>query len=403
MFNKRALAPLIAFIGWCLAALPCSLTMRPIWSKNPRSSSALFRVVVGGKAGYIDASGRFVIAPRFNPYYVEAGDGDFVEGAALVFVSGHLGFIDETGKLLSSPDLVFNVPFSESVTIATRRSEGGATGHQLLVDRSGHIVTEVNAYWIHPFSDGLAAFAENGLPVKFDPNASYGHLRGYIDLQGKVVIKPQFAFAGPFSQGLAAVALDGSCWVAGWGGSRFPAPSAKVQYTSCGPRAAASVTQPCRHGYIDKTGRFVIPARYELAEEFADGRAAVRANGKWGFIDRNGTEITRSRFDEVRSFSEGKAAVRIADKSGYIDKSGAFVIELEYDDALPFSNGLAAVKKGDHYLYVNALGAEAISGAFLQATPFVLGLAHVQTGPATWAWIEPSGKVIFRYDWQQDF
>ena len=314
MSNRGVLAPLIVILIGGLAALPCTLSKRPIWAKDPRSSSSLFRVVVGGRAGYIDGTGRMAIAPKFDPYYVEPTSGDFLEGVALVSVSEARGFIDESGKVLNFDGLKVSDSYSGSLTVATRSSEPGRI---LIVDRAGRVVATVNALWVGPFSEELAAIAEN-TSGRFNPNAPFGHRRGYIDPRGNIVIAPKFAYTGPFAEGLAAVAEDGRCWVSGWGGSQFPAPSAPVQLTGCGPLAADSVTRPCHHGYIEKTGRWIIPARYELAQDFAHNRAGVRVRGKWGFIDRTGAEIAPFRFDEVRPFSDDRAAVREGDKWGYI-------------------------------------------------------------------------------------
>ena len=264
------------------------------------------------------------------------------------------------------------------------------TGGFLVIDRSGQIVATVDAYYVDRFSEGLAAFAEKKgwSPSSLDPNTPFGHQRGYIDKSGRIAIPAKFAYAGPFSEGLAAVAADGRCWVAGLFGEHDPAPSAPAQFTSCGVEAAPFVYEPCRHGYIDKTGRLQIPLRYELAQEFSEERAAVRLGGKWGFIDRNGDEIASFRFDEVRPFSEGRAAVRVGRKWGYIDRSGTSVIDARFDDALPFSNGLAAVKTGRRYFFIDSLNNEIIPGPFIQATQFVKGLAHVRLGEAKWAWID---------------
>lgn len=43
-----------------------------------------------------------------------------------------------------------------------------------------------------------------------------------------------------------------------------------------------------RWGYIDTRNQWIIPAKFEDAKEFRDGRAAVKANGKWGFINKRG-------------------------------------------------------------------------------------------------------------------
>ncbi len=43
-----------------------------------------------------------------------------------------------------------------------------------------------------------------------------------------------------------------------------------------------------RWGFIDERQQWVIQPRFEDAQEFRGGRAAVRQNGKWGFINKKG-------------------------------------------------------------------------------------------------------------------
>ena len=50
----------------------------------------------------------------------------------------------------------------------------------------------------------------------------------------------------------------------------------------------------CREGkwgYIDKTGREVIPCKYDSAVNFREGLAIVYKSGKWGFIDKTGRKV----------------------------------------------------------------------------------------------------------------
>ena len=44
-------------------------------------------------------------------------------------------------------------------------------------------------------------------------------------------------------------------------------------------------------GFIDKTGKEVIPIKYDAADNFSEGLARVQLNGKWGYIDKNGKEV----------------------------------------------------------------------------------------------------------------
>jgi hypothetical protein len=356
-------------------------------------------VVVNGKAGYIDEKGRMVIAPQFDPFYMHSGQGDFLEGVALVFEDSHLVFIDEHGQKLNFGNVHVGEGFSDAVTIATEHADGTTTGKFLVVNHSGKIVTTADQFSVSRFSQGLAAFMEKkGWGVGRDrPNGPFGHRRGYIDKHGKAVIPARFAYAAPFSEGLAAVASDGECWVLGPMLQHLPAPSAAVQFTSCGPYAAAGVTRSCRHGYIDRTGNLRIPYRYELAQDFSEQRAGVQLGGKWGFIDQVGNQITGFRFDEVKPFSENRAAVRVGSKWGYIDRTGAGIIDVRFDQGLPFSGGVAAVKDRRGYFFINNVGAEVIRGPFFAATPFVKGLAHVKTGESSWAWIDSAGRPVFTY------
>jgi hypothetical protein len=75
-----------------------------------------------------------------------------------------------------------------------------------------------------------------------------------------------------------------------------------------------------------------IPAQFEDAAEFSEGRAAVKTGDQWGFIDKTGEMVIPPQF-VVRfhpffgyyRFSEGVAHVWVGKKWGYIDMAGKFV------------------------------------------------------------------------------
>ena len=69
-----------------------------------------------------------------------------------------------------------------------------------------------------------------------------------------------------------------------------------------------------------KTGKMVIPLKYDEAWYFREGLAAVKLNGKWGFVDKSGNEAVPLKYDEVRLFSEGLAAVKLNGKWGFISR-----------------------------------------------------------------------------------
>jgi hypothetical protein len=95
-------------------------------------------------------------------------------------------------------------------------------------------------------------------------------------------------------------------------------------------------------GFIDRTGRSVVPREYDLAEDFSDGMAAVnkggtlmnfsRKNGKWGYVDTTGKLVIPLIYDNQKPFVKGTAVVaNDLDYDGYgkyglIDKTGKEVV-----------------------------------------------------------------------------
>ena len=90
----------------------------------------------GGRWGYVDKSGTFVVQPQFDSTH------DFSEGLALTLTAHRWAYIDPTGK----------------ITIEVQHESGRHTN------------------WADSFSEGLAAVHVSGLGT------------GYIDRSGKFVI-----------------------------------------------------------------------------------------------------------------------------------------------------------------------------------------------------------------------
>ena len=131
-------------------------------------------------------------------------------------------------------------------------------------------------------------------------------------------------------------------------------------------------------GYIDNTGREVIPCQYDDAYNFHEGLAKVIKSGRWGYIDKTGREVAPCQYDSTDGFSEGLAKVQKSGKDGYIDKTGREVIPCKYDDAFNFHEGLAIVKKSGKYGYIDKTGREVIPCKYDFTWGFSEGLALVE-------------------------
>jgi len=134
-----------------------------------------------------------------------------------------------------------------------------------------------------------------------------------------------------------------------------------------------------KFGYIDKTGSFVIPPRFDkFCDNYSEGLADVMVDDKFGFIDRNGDFVIPPQYEWVLPFAHGIAAVSIEGKCGYIDKSGTIVIPPIFEEVDEFSDGLAYAKTATQAGYIDPIGAWAlIPSADYEGYPFCDGLARV--------------------------
>lgn len=153
-------------------------------------------------------------------------------------------------------------------------------------------------------------------------------------------------------------------------------------YDSCGGFAEglSSVSKGEKYGFIDKTGKVVIPLTYDYCYDFNDGLAKVRKGdyygGKYGFIDKTGKEIIPLVYNSVSEFKNGIAAVTNEnDEIGFIDKSGKLLVQTKYTDyggnnIQQFNEGLCPVYvydseiRGIKYGFIDTTGKLVINTIF---------------------------------------
>jgi WG containing repeat len=204
---------------------------------------------------------------------------------------------------------------------------------------------------------------------------------GFINAQGKIIIKPVFANIRSFTEGVAPARIDGL------------------------------------FGFIDSTGQWVIEPQFEFASEFRNGLAIVFYNEKTFYINHSGQKVFNTDFAKALSpFEKGIAVFKtVTGKQGLLSKEGKIVVDtiVRYFDA--FNDGLAIVKginhdtkKGKKKIY--EIGIIDTNGHFV--VPFGLYsdiksatsnkyflvdyLDHNSYGTSTSGIIDKTGKVILR-------
>jgi len=219
---------------------------------------------------------------------------------------------------------------------------------------------------------------------------------GYKDKNtGEIVVQPQYYSANNYFEGRALVGIKENQFAYLDQSGQIVIGPFKATYALNFSEGLASRGDRRIGEYIDKNGKVVISLSCWVNHGFNDGLALIGISDlKWGFIDKTGQWIIAPQFEILEEFSEGLAAARYEGKTGFIDKSGNWVIQPQYDGATNFMYGLAAAGKGDKFGYIDKNGNWVIQPQFDRARFFSSdGLAQVLIGE-TWHKIDRTGKII---------
>ncbi|MBI4751767.1 MAG: WG repeat-containing protein [Acidobacteria bacterium] len=213
---------------------------------------------------------------------------------------------------------------------------------------------------------------------------------GFIDRTGKLVIPPQF---GPrtegFSEGLCAVEVLPP------GGLSEP----ELYYSS-------ELTGK-KFGYIDLTGKMVIPPQFDDAHPFSDGVAIVDNNSQTGWIDHQGNfvrPLTMLEDEQSTGFRQNRLWVLNSFLQTYfIDKTGKTVIKPIPDRLVgKFQDGFAQTRpnyfdpqRPPQFINLNGKVAFKNLKPFDCITDFSEGLAAVSpAGSKKFGYINTQGKYV---------
>jgi Caspase domain/WG containing repeat len=264
---------------------------------------------------------------------------NFQNGYAPVKKDGKWGFINGAIKLV--------IPTSYDVVryFANNWATVKKNDQLLLVNTTG-IASEQpilkNYTYINTFSEGFAVAA--------DEKGNWG----YIDTLGeeKIPIRKGRRYAGPFSEGFAAVSDGGTnlSFIDTEGKVRFEFKNGtseekdddmmkKMYDLHPFSGGLAAVRKAGKWGYIDTTGKEVIPFEYHKVTRFSEGLAAVQKepNGEWVFLNSKREVIRQggdTPFQEAKSCTEGIAWVKTKEGWGAL----AMTEKLEIVWELPFKN-----------------------------------------------------------------
>ena len=307
-------------------------------------SEGLAPVLIDGKWGYIDPDGKIAIKPRWKAFNIYRGPlMSFSEGLAAVMESVHIYSADE-----SSEYYIYDCGY---------------------IDKTGeYAIKPAKRLLCGNFSEGLAPV---GATVNEDDLKSIQTaLTGYMDSKGNWAIKPKFVRAGNFKNGYALVSEGGwnnaresyEYYLIDKKGNKA------VGVKDClwreenefheGLKLAYSEKEKRYDGYIDKSCGYALKLPADIYAErglsyFSQGLAAVYKllpndnSGSsyrqkiWGYIDTTGKVVIPFQYRSANPFSEGFATIQIQNDHNYIDLSGKIAFAHRMLSTRQFKNGLA--------------------------------------------------------------
>ena len=160
---------------------------------------------------------------------------------------------------------------------------------------------------------------------------------GFINYQGKFVIKPQFQLArDAFNQGVAVV--NRNQLINNKGKVIFQDKS--IEYISWFDYGLAIAKKNGKIGYLNTKGKFVISPTYEEGTGFYNQVAMVKKNGKWALINTKGKLLTTFNIEEIDYRIDyrksGVFPVKIDGLWGSMNYKGQLVVPAEFQNKIEF-------------------------------------------------------------------
>ncbi|MBF0336060.1 MAG: WG repeat-containing protein, partial [Alphaproteobacteria bacterium] len=247
--------------------------------------------------------------------------------------------------------------------------------------------------------------------------------RGFVDLDGRVLVLGAWEKVEGFHGGLAAVRQGGSWGLLRRDGTVHQAP--RWEAIGSFHQGLAKVREGGLWGVIDADGAPLVPCAYEVLElDHSDGIAYAGRDGRYGLIRVDGPPIVdfgvedpAIRFGPGVPFGLGRgvwrvsaegllAACRVAGDGtgrwGFIHVSGRVAVPFDYDDVMYFEDGLAVVERDGLRGCVDARGEVVIPLAAHRRYGFSEGLMAVSATAeigSRWGYMDRSGRLAIGFDY----
>jgi hypothetical protein len=290
------------------------------------------------------------------------------------------GICDKQGKMIVDFDSYTNISLDNDgflLVTETKTAWGSTNSLYGLLDKTGKVILPAK----YSYMGGPA----NGMILLKDTEAKK---YGYADFAGKIVIPFKYTDANHFqSSGLAVVRLENSSTSVAINKKGIEVDKTKTNFPTFNEGVAVEKNDPYfllidkkktqkkiegytdqwnikdgmfkvqdknkKYGFMDLTGKLVIPCNYDDAGFFSEGMVWVAKKGpysysptNYGYINKQGEEILPGELTKVNDFKDGFALVVDKNKQQFfINKKGQKqTLPRTYDEVNGFNDGYALCK-----------------------------------------------------------
>jgi len=252
------------------------------WEAMGEITDSLIPAMSDGLWGYISYEGEVKI-----PYQFHKADNFSGELARVLTADGKYAYINRTGEIAFVSPFEYSYAPSEGFISGV---QGGLYGY---CDTNGKIVIHPQFDMGFDFSDGLAS-------VKF------GEKWGYITGEGSYLVTPTYDYASDFSGGFAVCSLSSGYGIIDKSGKQT-SPFTFDYIGECDEKGRFPAKSGEKSGYINSKGEWIMTLDYDFCYNFTEGVARVFKDNLWGYIDETGKEIVPPTFADCGEYRNNRA------------------------------------------------------------------------------------------------
>ncbi|MDF2988992.1 MAG: hypothetical protein K0R50_4502, partial [Eubacterium sp.] len=208
-------------------------------------------------------------------------------------------------------------------------------------------IDESGAFKINPQYSFVGEFNDKGIAIAANGNKDHNNYKVcFIDMSGKIISGPFSSYIPEFENGAAILNTDnnGSIVVGEDGRVLFKSSYRLDEYNDGMISFLDSKSE--LYGFLDLSGKVVIPAKYVSVQAFEKGNAIVEVSKeKFSVIDKSGKVLKLLKAYNKYNSSEGKTAYYDEQQKayGYKQLDGTISIKPSFSSAAPFFDGFAVV------------------------------------------------------------